>query len=127
MRKLITSLLSVTCLTFALSATPAKAGCITLNEQSPSGSITGQICLTSTSVQLNEVTIFNARTGKTYTLNGSGTISGTWGHYTVSGSVTISDGTNTETVNVTSSGSNLMVAATGFINKTVTLMLELGS
>ncbi len=124
MRKLIISLLTVTGLLLALGGTPAKAGCVTLNEQSAQGSVTGQVCLTSTSLTLTDVEVFDAASGKTYTINGSGTITGTWGNYTISGEVTITDGTNTETITVTTSGSNLIIAATGFINRTITIALQ---
>jgi hypothetical protein len=123
MRKLIVSLLTATSLLVAFGSATANAGCITLNEQSSAGVLTGQVCLTSSSVNLDNVVIMVAATGKTYTINGSGTAYGTLGNITVSGSVTITDGTNTETINISSSGPNLIIAATGFIDKTITIAL----
>jgi hypothetical protein len=124
MRKLVVTLLTVASLLVAFGATNANAGCVTLNEQSSAGSLTGQVCVTSTNVSLNNVVLAVAATGKTYTINGSGTVSGTLGNVTVTGNVTITDGTNTETVNISTSGYNLIIAATGFINRTITIALQ---
>jgi hypothetical protein len=124
MRKLIVTLLTATSLLVAFGGATANAGCITLNEHSSAGSLTGQICVTSLSVSLDNVVLMVAATGKTYTINGSGTVSGTPGNITVSGTVTITDGTNTETINISTSGPNLIIAATGFINRTFTIALE---
>jgi hypothetical protein len=124
MRKLIVTLLTATSLLVAFGGATAHAGCITLNEQSSAGSLTGQVCLTSSSVSLDNVVLMDAATGKTYTINGTGTISGTRFNYTVTGTVTITDGTNTETINISTSGPNLIIAATGFINRTITIALQ---
>jgi hypothetical protein len=124
MRKLIITLLTITSLTLAFGGATANAGCVTLNEQSSAGSLTGQVCITSSSVSLDNVVLMVAATGKTYTINGTGTVSGTVGHYTVTGTVTITDGTNSETINISTSGSNLIIAATGFINRTITIALQ---
>jgi hypothetical protein len=124
MRKLIVTLVAATSLLVAFGGTTAKAGCVTLNEQSNEGSLTGTVCLTGSSLSLTNVELMVAATGKTYTINGTATVSGTWGHVTVTGNVTITDGTNTENVNISTSGPNLIIAATGFINRTITIALE---
>ena len=120
MRKLI-ALLSVACLALVLGTASAKASSFPIHEASQYGTVDGQVSLTPGNVWLN-CTVTTAA-GQIYTVVASGSAAGTYPNVTVSGLVTVSQGsTVVETVNVTGSGQNVIIAAVGFINKTLTLV-----
>jgi hypothetical protein len=119
MRKLI-ALLSVTCLALFLSAAPAKAGTLPIHETTPQGTVDGTLTVTPGNVAFN-ATVTTAA-GQTYTVVANGTVSGTYPNVSVSGNVTVSQGgTVVQTVTVTGTGPNWLIAAAGFINKSITL------
>jgi hypothetical protein len=120
MRKLI-SLLSAACLALVLCTASAKAGCLPIHESSPYGTVNGQVCMSPGNVSFTGTVTTAA--GKTYTITATGTASGSYPNVSVSGQVTITDGTTVvQTVTVTGTGQNLLIAAVGFINKTITLV-----
>jgi hypothetical protein len=121
MRKLI-ALLSITCLALVLSVASANAGSMAIHETTPQGTtVVGTLTVTPGNVSLN-ATVTTAA-GQSYTVVANGTTSGTWPNVSVSGNVTVSQGsTVVQTVTVTGTGPNWVVAAVGFINKTISLV-----
>jgi hypothetical protein len=120
MRKLIV-LLSVTCVALFVSSAPANAGSVTIHEVTPHGTVDGTVCLIPCSVTFNGT--ITTPDAQIYSLAANGAAAGSWPNVTVSGHVTVSQGSTTvETVTVTGTGPNLIVAATDFLNKTITLV-----
>jgi hypothetical protein len=120
MRKLI-ALLSITCLALVLSVAPAKAGSMAIYETTPHGTVVGTLTVTPGNVSFNGTVTTAA--GQAYTVAANGTTSGTYPNVSVSGNVTVSQGsTVVEAVTVTGTGPNWVIAAVGFINKTISLV-----
>ncbi len=118
MRKFLVGLLSSASLLLLLSATPVQAACQNINLTDQRGTFTGEVCLTSSSLTLTGAA-FVVATGKTYTVEANATISGTPGHYTVSGTVTISDGTTTKTWTFNCGGITTVTASTAFVGEAI--------
>jgi hypothetical protein len=123
MRRLLVSLLSTATLLLGLSAFEAQAGCQNINLTNELGSFTGTLCISQTNLTLQAVAVV-AATGTTYTVDVDAVFSDTTSNHCVSGTVTITDGTNTFTHTFSSCGPTTFGAAASFVGKSINLVMS---
>lgn len=119
MRKLFFSLVSASTIVLSLGSLQAQASTQEIHLQNNKGSINATLTIDTNSISLVGTVTVTA-TGKTYGIDAAATLSGTPGHYTVSGTVDIYDGTTLlKEFTFTCPGTTTWSATTSFVTQSI--------
>jgi hypothetical protein len=125
MRKTLSALLLAAGMVLTGNAT-VKADCIDIGKTTSAGSLSGEVCLDRAAGTIRISGIVTLPDGSTRTIEASANLKGRRGRpapTTAAGTVTITNGTDVTTVNLTVTEGTMVMAIETFTGKVITLAL----